>query len=172
MDCSMPGLPVPHHLLEFAQVHVLCNDDAIQPSHPLTPSFPYAFDLSQHQGLSQWVSCLHQMTKILELQLQHHSFQWESGLISFKTDWFDLLAVQGTLKSLLQHHSLKASLLWCSAFFIIQLSHPYMTTRKIIALAIQTLVGKKMLSVSLVIRKMNIKTTISCHYTTTKMAEL
>ena len=63
---------------------------------------------------------------------------------SFKIDWFDLLAIQGTLRSLLQHHSLKASLLWCSAFFIIQLSHPYMTTRKIIALAIQTLVGKKM----------------------------
>ena len=67
-----------------------------------------------------------------------------SGLISFRTDWFDFLAVQGTLKSLLQHHSLKASLLWCSAFFIIQLSHPYMTTRKTLALAMWTFVGKVM----------------------------
>jgi len=75
MDCSMPGLPVPHHLLEFAQVHVHCLSDVIQLSHPLTPSPPSALNLSQHQGLFQWVVCLHQMTKILELQLQHQSFQ-------------------------------------------------------------------------------------------------
>ena len=66
------------------------------------------------------------------------------GLISFRVDWFDLLAVQGILKSLLQHHSLKASILWCSAFFMVQLSHPYMTTEKTIALTIQTFVGKVM----------------------------
>ena len=76
MSCSMPGFPVLHHLLEFAQVHVHCISDAIQPSHPLTPSSPSALSLSQHQGLFQWVSCSHQMTKILELQLQHQSFQW------------------------------------------------------------------------------------------------
>ena len=77
---------------------------------------------------------LHQVAKRLEFQLQHQSFQWNSGLISFRMDWLDLLAVQGTLKSLLQQHSSKASILWCSAFFIVQLSHPYMTTGKTIAL--------------------------------------
>ena len=70
MDCSTPGFPVPHHLLKFAQVHLHCTGDAIQPSHPLTPSSSSAHNLSQHQGLFQWVSCLHQMAKILELQLQ------------------------------------------------------------------------------------------------------
>ena len=74
--CSMPGLPVCHHLSELVQVHVHCISDAVQPSHPLTPSSPFALDLSQHQGFFQWVICLHQMTKILELQLQHQSFQW------------------------------------------------------------------------------------------------
>ena len=76
MDCSMPGFPVSHHLLEFAQVHVQCIGDAIQLPHPLLPSSS-AFNLSQHQGLFKWVSCLYQMAKVLELQLQHQSFQWE-----------------------------------------------------------------------------------------------
>ena len=75
MDCSTPGLPVPHHLLKFAQVHVHCISDAIQPSHPLISSSS-ALNLSQHQGLFQWVSCLHQMTKTLEFPLQHQFFQW------------------------------------------------------------------------------------------------
>ena len=75
-DCSTPGLPVPHHFPKFAQVHVHYIGDAIQPSHPLMPSSPSAFNLSQHQGLFQWVVCLHQMTKILELQFQHQSIQW------------------------------------------------------------------------------------------------
>ena len=79
----------------------------------------------------------------MEFQLQHQSFQY-SGLISFRIDWFDLLALQGTLKSLLQHHSSKALILWCSAFFTVQLSHPFMTTGKTIALTIQTFVGKVM----------------------------
>ena len=74
MDCSMPGLSVPHYLSEFTQVHIYCISDAIQPSHALTPSSPSAFHLSQHQGLFQCAVCLHQMTKILELQ--HQSFQW------------------------------------------------------------------------------------------------
>ena len=75
MDCSTTGLSVPHHLPKFAQVHVHCIGDAIQPSHPLMPSSP-VFNLSQDQGLFQWVSCLHQVTKILELQLQHQFFLW------------------------------------------------------------------------------------------------
>ena len=74
-DCSMPGFPVPHHLLELAHVRVHCICDAIQPSHPLIPSSPSAFSLSQHQGLFQWVSSLSQVAKVLELQLQHQSFQ-------------------------------------------------------------------------------------------------
>ena len=74
VDCSMPDLPVPHHLLEFAQVHVHCIGNAIQLSHPLMSSSPSVLDLSQHQGLFQWVICSHQMAKIL--QLQHQSFQW------------------------------------------------------------------------------------------------
>ena len=81
----------------------------------------------------------------MELQLQHQSFQRRySGLISFRMDWLDLLAIQGTLKSLLQHQSSKASILWHSAFFIVQLSHPYMTVGKTIALTMQTFVGKVM----------------------------
>ena len=94
----------------------------------------------QHQGLFQWVGSLHQVAKVLELQLQHQSFQWLFRLIFL--DWFDLPVVQGTLNSLLQHHSSKASVLWYSASFMVQLSHPYMTTRKTIALIRQTFVGK------------------------------
>ena len=141
VHCSRPGLPVPHHLPEFAQTHVHWIGDAIQPSHPLSPSSPSAFSLSKHRGLFQWVRSLHQVVKVLELQYQ--SFQEYSGLISSKIDWFDLLAVQGTLKSL-QHHSSKASILWHSAFFIVQLSHPHMTTGKTIALTKRTFVGKVM----------------------------
>ena len=105
--------------------------ESVMPSNPprpvLSPS-PFAFNLSGHQGLFQWVGSLYQEAKVLELQ---HQFSNEySGLISFRIDLFDFLAVQGTLKSLLQHHSSKASILWCSAFFIVQLSHPYMTTGK------------------------------------------
>ena len=132
MNCSMPGLPVHHQLPESTQNYVHWVGDAIQPSHPLSSLSPPAFNLSQHQGLFQWVSSLLQVPKVLELWLQHQSFQLISGLISFRMDWLDLHAVQGTLKSLLQHHSSKASILWCSAFFIVQLSHPYMTTGKTI----------------------------------------
>ena len=93
---------------------------------------------------SQRVSSSYQVDKILEFQLQHQSFNEHSGLISFMMDWLDLLAVQGTLKSLLQHHGSKASILWCSAFFTVQFSHPYMTTGKTIALSRWTFVGKVM----------------------------
>ena len=120
-DCSTPGLPIPHRLPEFAQVHVHCISDAVQPSHPLMTSSPSALDLSQHYGVFQYVICSHQMTKILELQLHHQSFSEYSGLISLKIDWFDLLTVQGTFRSL-QHHSSEASILWYSALFLVQLS--------------------------------------------------
>ena len=144
-DCSMPGLPVHHQLPELAKTHVHQVSDAIQASHPLSFSSPPAFNLSKHQGLFQWVSSSHKMAKILEFQLRHQAFQWiYSELISFWMDWFDLLAVQGTFKSLLQHHSSKAWILQCSAFFIVQLSHPCMTTGKTIALIRQTFVGKVM----------------------------
>ena len=111
MDCSTPGLPVYHQLPEFTQTHDHRVGDAIQPSHPLSSPSPPALNLSQHQGLFQWVSSSHHVAKVLEFQLQHQSFQWDSGLISFRMDWLDLLALQGTLKSLLQHHSSKASIL-------------------------------------------------------------
>ena len=135
MDCSTPGLPVHHLLPESTQTHVHWVSDAIQPSHPLSSPSPPALNLSQHQGLFKWVSSSHQVAKVLEFQLQHQSFQWTPRTDHFRVDWLDLLAVQGTLKSLLQHHSSKASILLCSAFFIVQLSHPYMTTGKTIALS-------------------------------------
>ena len=91
----------------------------------LSPSLPI-FNLPPYQGLYQWVSSSHQVVKVLEFQLQHQSFQWIFRLISFRIDWLDLLAVQGTLESLLQQHSSKASILWCSAFLIVQLWHPHM----------------------------------------------
>ena len=144
MKCSMPGFPVLHYLPEFAQTHVHQVGDAIQLLHPLSPPFPPAFSLSQHRDLLQWVSYSHQVTKILELQLSLSPSNEYSVLISFRIDWLDLLAVQGTLKSLLQNHSLKPSILWCSAFLIVQLSHPYMTTGKTIALTRWTFVGKIM----------------------------
>ena len=134
MNCSMPGLPVHHQLLEFIQIHVHWVCDAKQPSHPLSFPSPPALNLSQHQGLFQWVNSSYQVAKVLEFQLQHQSFNEHPGLIYFRIDWLDLLAVQGTPKSLLQHHSSKASILLCSAFLIVQLSHPYMTTGKTIAL--------------------------------------
>ena len=86
MDCSMPGLPAPHHLPEFAHVHVRCIGGALQPSHPLLPSSPCARDVLHHQRFFQWVSCSHQVTRMLELQLQHQSFQWIFR-IDFLWDW-------------------------------------------------------------------------------------
>ena len=144
IDCSMPGFPVYHQLPELAQTHVHGVSDAIQPSHPLSSPSPPALNVSQHQGLFQWVSPSHQVAKVLEFQLQHQSFQWIFRLMSFRMDWLDLLAVQGTFKGLCQHHSSKPSILWCSAVLLVQLSHPYMTTGKTIALIRQTFVGKVM----------------------------
>ena len=135
MDFSTPGLPVHHQLLEFAQTHVHeTHGDAIQPSHPLlSPSLP-AFNLSQNQGLFNESVLPIRWPKYWSFSFSINSSKEYSGLISFRMDWLDLLAVQGAIKSLLQHHSSKASILQCSAFFIVQLSHPYMTTGKTIAL--------------------------------------
>ena len=142
MNHSTPGLPVHHQLPEFTQTHVHRVSDAIQPSYPLSsPSSP-TFNLSQRQGLFKWVSSLHQVAKVLELQLSISPSSECSGLISFRMDWLDLLAVQGTLKSLLQHHSSKASILQRSAFFTVQLSHPYMTTGKTITWLDRPLLAK------------------------------
>ena len=144
MDCSMPGLPVQNQLPEFTQTYVHWVGDAIQPSHPLSSSSPPNFNLSQHQGLFKWVSSLHQAAKVLKFQLQHQFFQWTPRVDLLQNGLVDLLTVQGTLKTVLQHHSSKASILLCSAFFIVQLSHPYMITGKTIALTRQTFAGKVM----------------------------
>ena len=123
-------LPVHHQLLELTQIHVHHAADTIQPTHPPSSPSPPTFNFSQHQGLFQWVSSLHQMAKVLSFSFSISPSNEHPGLISFRMDWLDLLAVQGTLKGLLQQHSSKASFLWCSAFFIVQLSHPYITTGK------------------------------------------
>ena len=138
-------LPCPS-LLELAQNHIPRVSDAIQPSHPLLSPSPPAFNLFQHQDLFQLVTSLHQVAKVLELQIQHQCVQFQCilWLISFRMEWFDLLEVQGTLKSLIQHNSAKISILWHSAFFMVQFSHPYVTAGKTIALTRRTFVGKVM----------------------------
>ena len=141
MDCSMPGFPVHHQLPEFTQTHVHQVSDAIQLSHPLLlqPSiFPsirvFSNELVFHIRWPKYWSFSFSISPSNEY----------SGLISFRMDWLDPLAVQGTLKSLLQHHSSKASILQCSAFFVIHRSHPYMTTGKTIALTRRAFVGEVM----------------------------
>ena len=137
-----PRLLVHHQRTEFTQTRVHWVSDAIQPSHPLLSPSP-TLNLSQHQGLFQ--SVLHiRWPKYWSFSFSISPSNEYSGLISFRMDWLDLLALQGTLKSLLQHHSSKASILLCSAFFTVQLSHPYMTTGKTIALTRRTFVGKVM----------------------------
>ena len=140
MDCSTPGLPVHHQHLELTQTHVHSVGDAIQPSHPLLlPSIIPSIRVFSSESV----------LRIRSPEYWSFSFSISpsneySGLISFRMDWLDLLAVQRTLKSLLQHHSSKTSILQCSTFFIVQLSHPYMTTGKTIALTRWTFVGKVM----------------------------
>ena len=134
MDCSTPGLPVYHQHPEFTQTHVQRVSDTLQPSHPLSSPSPPAFILPQHQGLFQRVSSSHQVAKVMKFQFSISPSYDYSGRISFRIDFFDLFAAQGTLKSLLQHHSSKASVLRHSAFCTVQLSHAYMTTGKTIAL--------------------------------------
>ena len=143
VDCNTPGFPVPHHILESSQVRVHCISDAIQPSHPLSsPSLP-AFNLSQHQGLFQSVLRT-RWSKYWSFSFNTSPSNEHSGLIFFRMDWLALLAIQGTLKSLLKHHNLKASILRCSAFFIVQSSYPYMTTENTIVLTRWTFAGKEM----------------------------
>ena len=144
MNCSTPGLPVHHQLQELTQTHIHWVGGAIQAAHPLSSPTPLTFNLSQHQSLSN-ESALHiRWPKYWSFSFNISPYNEYSGLISFRMDWLELLAVQGTLKSLLQHHSLKASILRHSAFFIVQFSYPYMTTGKTIALTRQTFVGKAM----------------------------
>ena len=119
MDCSTPGLPVHHQFPELTQTHLHWVGDAIKPSHPLLTPSPPTFNLSQHQGLFKWVSSLISLLKDWSFSFSISPSSEYSGLISFR---LDLLAVQGTLKSLLQHHSSKALILQRSAFFIVQLS--------------------------------------------------
>ena len=142
MDCSTPGFPVLHYLLEFAQTHVHLVSDAIQPSHPLPPLlllpsvFPSIRVFSNESAL-----CI-RWPKYWSFSFSISPSNEYSGLISFRIDWFDLLSVQGTLKSLLQHRSSKASILQRSVFFTLQLPQLHMTTIKTIALTISTLTGK------------------------------
>ena len=132
MNHSTPGLPVQYQLPEFTQTHVHRVSDAIQPSHPLSSPSPPAPNPSQHQGNESTLRI--RWPKYWSFSFSISPSKEHPGLISFRMDWLDLLGVQGTLKSLLQHHSSKASILRHSAFFTVQLSHPYMTTGKTIAL--------------------------------------
>ena len=139
MDCSTPGLPLHHQFPEFTQTHVHWVSDAIQPSPPLSVPSP-----AQHQGFSNESILYIRWPKYWSLSFSISPSNEYLGLISFRINWFDLLAVQGTLKSLLQHHNSKTSILQRSAFFMVQLSHPYMTTGKTIVLTRWTFVGKVM----------------------------
>ena len=143
MDCSTPGLPVHHQLLELIQTHVHRVGNAIQPSHLLSSPSPGTLQSFPASGFfsNESVLCI-RWPKYWSFSFNISPSNEYSGLISSRMDWLDLLAVQGTLKSLLQHHYSKASILQHSAFFIVQLSHLYMTTGKTIALTRQTFVGK------------------------------
>ena len=142
MNWSTPGLPVHHQLPEFTQTHVHRVGDAIQPSHPLSsplllPLIPPSIRVFSNESTLRM-----RWPKYWSFSFSISPSKEHPGMVSFRMEWLDLLAVQGTLKSLLQHHSSKASILQCSAFFIVQLSHPYMTTEKNITLTRQTFVGK------------------------------
>ena len=144
MDSSTPGLPVHHQTTKPAQTHVHHVSDVIEPSHPLSYSSTPAFNLSSIKVFSnESVLCI-RWPKYWSVSFSISPYNAYSGLISFRMDWLDLLAVQGTLKSLLQHHSSKASIFRPLAFLMVQLSHSYITTRKITALTRQTFVGKVM----------------------------
>ena len=144
MNRSTPGLSVHHQLPEFTQTLVHRVGDVIQPSHPLSSPSPPAFNHSQGQDLFNESVLRIRWPKYWTFSFSISPSNGYSRLISFRSDWFDLLAAQGTLKSLLQHHRSIASILWCSAFFMVQLLHPYMTTEKTIALTRQTFIDKVM----------------------------
>ena len=124
IDCSRSGFPVLHHLPEFDQTHVHQVSGAFQPSRPLLSPSPSAFNLSQHQALCfRW-------PKYWSFSFSISPSNEYSGLISFRIDWMDLLAIQGTFRSLLQNHSSKATILQCSTFFMVQLLHQYILLEK------------------------------------------
>ena len=144
MDCSTPGFlsfTISWSLLKLRSIQL------VMPSNRLILWCPLLLlpSILPATGSFQVSGSLHQVAKVLEPQLQHQSFQWIFRTVFFRIDWFDLLAVHGILKSLLQHQSSKPSLLWCSAFFMVQLSHLYMTTGETIAFAIRTSVGNVIL---------------------------
>ena len=141
MNCSTSGLTIHHQLLESTQTHVHWVSDAIQLSYPLSSPSPSALNLPNIGVFSNESALCIRWPKYWSFSF---NISVHPGLISFRMDWLDLLAVQGTLKSLLQYHSSKASILRHSAFFIVQLSHPYVTTGKTIALTRQTFVDKVM----------------------------
>ena len=144
MNCSTPGLPVHNQLPESTQTHVHWVSDAIQPSHPLWSTSPPAFNLAQHQGLYKWVHYSHQVAKYWSFCFNISLSNEYSGLITFRMLYLDLPVVQGTLRSLLQQHSSKESILQHLTFFIVQLSHPYVIIGKTIAVTKWTFVGKVM----------------------------
>ena len=140
MDCSTPGLPVPHHLSKFAQVHVHLHWWC----HPATSSSDTLFFCHQSfpaDSSNESTVCI-RWPKDWSFSFSISPSNGYSGLISLEIDWFGLLAIQGTLRNLLQHHTLKASILWCSAFFMVHLSHSYVTAGKTIALTIWTFVSR------------------------------
>ena len=141
MDCSTTGLPVHHQLPEFTQTHIHRVGDAILPSHPLSSSSPPTSIFPSIRAFSNESALHNRRPKYWSFSFNISPSNEYSGLICFRMDWLDLLVVQGTLKSLLQHHSSKASILWCSAFFMVQLAHPYVTTGKTIALTRRTFVN-------------------------------
>jgi len=142
MNRSTPDFPVHYQFPEFTETHVHRVSDAIQQSHPLLSPSPPAPNPSQHQSFSNESTLHMRWPKHWSFSLSISPSSEQPGLVSFRIDWLGLLAVQGTLKSLLQHHSSKALIIWCSAFFTVQLSHPYMTTGKTLAFTRQTFVGK------------------------------
>ena len=144
MNCSTLGLPVHHQLPEFTQTHFHQVSDAIQPSHPLLSPSPPVPNPSSIRVFTNESTLRMRWLKYWSFSFSISPSNEHPGMISFRMDWLDLLAAQGTLKSLLQHHSSKASILQRLAFFTVQISHPYMITGKTIALTRRTLVGKVM----------------------------
>ena len=144
MNRSTPGLPVHHQLLESTQTYVHQVGDAIQPSHPLSSPSPPAPNPPSIRVFSNESTLCTRWPKYWSFSFSISPSNEHPGLVSFRMDWLDLLAVQGTLKSLLQHHSSKPSILQCSAFFTVLLLRPYMTAGKTIALTRPTFVGKVM----------------------------
>ena len=144
MDCKIPGFPVFYDLLAFAQTHVHWVDDALQPFHPLSSPSPPALNLSSIRDFSNESAVWIRWPKYWSFSFSISPPNEYSWLISLKIPSFDLLAVQGTLRNLLQHYGLKASFFWRSAFFMVQLSQLYVTTGKTIPSTIQTFVGRVM----------------------------